>query len=430
MENLLIHSPIIEKAVLGCFLVNEKSFLRYGQSVLPDYFWNSRFKKIFECLVSGVRSPRLIVEKYPDFQKDVTSIVDGYSSGVDVEAEVYVLADRYHRRRLVMAAEHIRKTVKDTDIPVDQITEEAVSKISNEYFDYGRPSHIKDVIPDVLVSLEKRIIGEREDDINTGIPDVDAVLGCFERKEVTIIAARPSMGKTSFVLHIIRHNAIVKKIPVLFFSLEMGKEQIVGRIIFSHARASYGSALLGSKRELLKVSAEIGLVAESNIFIDDHAGQTVHVMSNKAEYYVKNCGVKALFVDHIGFIKNHRSGRSRHEEISEISKGFVHLSKKLDVPVVVVSQLSREVERRKPPVPMLSDLRESGSLEEDARKVILLYREDYYKRDTEKKGQVDIIVAKNHNGKTGPVTVHGEKDTMTFNPIRSDDWGDSSQYDR
>lgn len=415
MENLSIpESRLIEQSVLSTFLMNEAAYIKYGHMVLPEYFYTEAHRKIFE-LLPEIRSPRLLREKNPGLAETTSALVAAYSPSTQTATEIEILADKYRRRRIIeISTQAIQAATVDYERSAADISDATISGLSEQQISTGKPEHIRDILPAVFTSLQNRVGSTY--DIATGISEVDKVFGGFAPKELSIIAARPSMGKTSFVLHIIRHISIERKLPTLLFSLEMGAEQVAGRILFSDSRASYSAALLGNKGELEKVGGGVERVSGADIYIDDAPGQMLSTIASKAEFYVKNHGIRAIFIDHLGYIRVSR-GRSRHEEISEISKGFAYLAKKLNVPVILVSQLSREVERRRPAVPLLSDLRESGSLEEDARKVILLYREDYYNRDTDKKGHVDVIIAKNHNGETGPVAIYGDKATMTFHPI-------------
>ena len=423
-------SELLEKSVLSTFLFNEEAYLKFGFLLNSDYFFSGERKRLFEAFKIS-RSPRLLKELNPALSATVDETIENYQPGQDIETEIKILADKFHRRRIIkIAYESAKKAAEDFDCSAIDIIDSQISELSNHGFSDGRPVHIKTILPEVLDKLQKT--QENNFEIATGIIDIDKIFGGFEAKEVSIIAGRPSMGKTSFALQIIRNTSIVQKKPTLLFSLEMGKEQIAGRILFSDCKASYGNALLGIKSELIKVSMGIEKVMDSEIYIDDHAGQTVSTIASKSEFFVKNYGIKAIFVDHIGFIKVKERGRSRHEELSEISKQFGSLSKKLNIPIILLCQLSREVEKRKPPIPMLSDLRESGSLEEDARKVLLLYREDYYDHESKNPNQMSVIVAKNHNGQTGIINIYSEKETMNFYPLdkNASGWGDNSQYDR
>jgi len=404
-----------EKAIIGAFLIENDLYIKYSTKMSQDMFYNIELGIVYEYMISGnTTSPRLIKERFPHLAELVNTCISSFDGSRCLDNEIGILRDRLYRRCVIKACnEAIQKAATDWETPGMAIAEKAIQDLSKRYDPGNEPEHIKTILPRVMDSLQAKVTGKSPNP-KTGLIDVDGILGDFKPGEVSIIAARPSMGKTSFVNCIILNEAIVNKLPILFFSLEMTKEAIAGRMLFTEADASYGSALVGSKKDLIAVGQSLNRIAESNIFIDDSTGVTVNNIFAKSEMWVKKHGIKIIFIDHRGFIKPIQKGRSTHEEVTEISKGLVEVAKKLNIPVVLVSQLSRKVEDRRPPVPMLSDLRESGSLEEDARKVIFLYRDEYYNQDSKKKGVVDIIIAKNDNGQTGTAEAVFDKSKMKF----------------
>lgn len=414
-EILMPNSFSIERSLLGSFLIYHDIYLKYSNKVDPAYFYFSPFKTIFEYMLqSNCTSPRLLKEKFPALAENISDAVGSNDGQIEYETEIEILRDRWERRRLIeISKQAIQAAAEDFERPGSAIIESTMTEINRDYSATGTPEHIRTILPRVVEGLYAQITGEVKGRA-TGLPDVDDILGCFMPGELSIIAARPSMGKTSFVNDIILYEAVKRENPVLFFSLEMSKEQIVGRMLFTESGASYGNALTGSKRDLDKAKENIEKVAAANIYIDDSTNINTSHIYTKTEAWIKKHGIKIVFIDHRGYIKPLQRARSTHEEVSEISKGLVGIARKFNIPVVLVSQLSRNVESRRPPVPLLSDLRESGSLEEDARKVIFLYRDDYYNKNSEKKGMVDIIIAKNHNGKTGTVELIFEIENMKF----------------
>jgi replicative DNA helicase len=274
----------------------------------------------------------------------------------------------------------------------------------------------------MMNNLQKEITGNG---MKTGLIDIDNITGIFQPAEYIILAGRPSMGKTAFCLCTARHLA-ENNYPVLIFSIETTKEVMCGRIVFGATECSYDKILRGNQLEISRhtASTELWKMSEAPIYIDDTPGATIGHIEAIAENYVKNHGVKIIMIDHVGLIKGSQE-RSRHEELSNISKGIKTTLKKLNVPGIILCQLSRKVEERHPPIPMLSDLRESGSLEDDADKVIFIYREEYYKRYTKeeiengktKKGIAEIILAKNKNGRTGYNEVAFDLETMNFRDL-------------
>lgn len=421
-ERLPPRSEPIEKSIFGSFLLYRDIFLKYSHLLISDFFYNSCFKKVFEYMVAeSCTSPKILKERFPHWVEPINEAIRGQEGGCNYLAEIAILKDRYERRKLIeIANKAMSDAFSNYELQASEIIDNTITEINDNYISAGTPEHIKTILPRVIEGMENNIKGI-EPGSSTGLLDLDKMLGCFMPGEMSIIAARPSMGKTSLVLEIVRHLAIRQNKPVLFFSLEMTKEQIAGRILFSESKASYGAALLGNRKALESVMGGVDAVQAAGIWIDDTGGTSVANILTKAENYVKNHGVQIIFIDHRGYIKVTHKGRSTHDEISEISKGLCLVAKKLNIPVVLVSQLSREVERRNPPIPMLSDLRDSGSLEEDARKVLLLYREDYYKKDSNRKGILDIIVAKNHNGPSGRVEVLYDLPTMSFQNLTKEE---------
>jgi len=412
----------VEKYVLGAFFVNRKIYLKYSVFIIPDYFYSAANKIIFEYMIcSGCTDFVVMSEKYPQYAIEIAEMVEKYSHGLYLEAEIEILKDRYERRRLIETATTAETAAfGDYERGASEIIDETLSKINNNYTPAGKPELLCSIAPQVLANLETQELGEGTG-YKTGLIDVDRVLGGFCNKELCIIAARPSMGKTSFALQIIRHNSITERIPVLFFSLEMSREAITGRILFSEAEANYDNALRGYKNQLPAVRAKYETALNNSpLFIDDTPGTTINHIQTKIENYVKNYGVKMIVIDRIEYIKTLSHSKSTHEQISEISKGLCYIAKKFNIPIILIVQLNRGTEHRENKIPELSDLRGSGSLEEDAVKVLMLYRDDYYNRDSEKKGITEILIRKNQNGRTGYCEVIYKGETMNFYSISRD----------
>lgn len=406
--------PDIEKSILATFFQSKTQWSKYSGLILPEYFYVSDHKKIFEFMItSNITDSRIVLEKHPDTQTAILEILGGYSPQTNVESQIEILKDRFERRRIIQTSHNaLQGAFCDYDTPISSLVESSILGLSASFVSSSKVEHIRDILPRVLIELNASL---ETGDVwyKTGISDIDDLIGGFLLGEMIIMAGRPSMGKTSFALQVVRHIAINKKIPVLFFSLETTKSGISGRIISSESHACYDYALRGYKEALTKINNEAPRVSLSDIYIDDTCAITMSQIEMKSENYVKNNNVKMIFIDHIGLIKG-VGGRSRHEELSVISKSIKALGKKLNVVIIPLCQLSREVDKRSPPIPMLSDLRESGSLEEDADKVLFLYREEYYNRKSTKKGVCEIIAAKNKNGKTGHKDIYCDLSTFNF----------------
>jgi replicative DNA helicase len=426
-ERIPPQSLIIERSVLGSFINNRKLWLNYSTLIIPEYFYNMAYKTIFEYMLSsGCTDMMILSEKYPHLIDDISDAVENYGHNVHLDAEIKILKDRYERRKLIEASYNATETAySDFEITSTEIIENTISKINENYLPQGKPELLCEIASRIMNNFKTNTATGYQ----TGLIDVDKRLGGFCKKELSIIAARPSMGKTSFALQIIRHNAIRSNIPVLFFTLEMSRESIAGRILFAEAGANYENALRGYKENLDSIELNYqNNLHTAPLYIDDSPGTTINHISTKTENYVKNHGVELIIIDRLEYIVPAHRGRSGHEEISEISKGLVACGKKYDVPIILIVQLNRRTEQREDKKPEISDLRGSGSLEEDATKILMIYREEYYNRESKKKGIAEIIVTKNQNGRTGYREVGFKKETMTFynltEQMEADVWQD------
>ena len=253
-----------------------------------------------------------------------------------------------------------------------------------------------------MLHQNKGVIGG----LKTGFRDLDTITNGLQAGELLIIAARPSMGKTAFTLNIAAHVAIREKAPVGFFSLEMGAEQLVQRLIGSEAGIDLSKLRKGlmADKEMGNIAQVCGLISGSPLFIDETASLTVAEMRNKCRRMAHQHGVKLIMVDYLQLMNGPEGYDNKAAEVAEISKGLKSIARELKVPVIALSQLNRGVESRTDKRPMMSDLRESGAIEQDADVIAFLYREEYYMRDktpSDQVGTAEVIIAKNRNGPTG-----------------------------
>jgi replicative DNA helicase len=328
-----------------------------------------------------------------------------------------VLKDKYERRKIIQTClEQIEDAFDNTETPSTEIAEKIITTLSDLNTYEKIPEKIGRIIPIILETFEKITGSGTGLGLKTGVKDIDSMIGGFLNGEMTLVAGRPSMGKTALALQIATHNA-AQNIPTLIFSIETSNEQVCGRILCAQAGVSFDDILRGktiSREKWTELSIQAAKLSEYPIFIDETPAISIGQLIGKTENYAKNKNVKLIISDHIGLISNTSRARSRNEELSQISKKIKALGKNLKIPTITLSQLSREVEKRQPPIPRLSDLYESGSLEQDSDKVMFLYRDEYYNRKSEKKNIAEIILAKNKNGKTGFKEVYFDKPTMTF----------------
>ena len=265
---------------------------------------------------------------------------------------------------------------------------------------------IRQVVMNAMEQIEKASKNKGSvTGIATGFIDLDYRTAGMQPSDLVLIAARPSMGKTAFVLNIAQHVAFKLNQPVAIFSLEMSKEQLVNRLFSLESKVDAQKLRTGnlSDSEWEKLIESAGVIGKSNLIIDDTPGITIGEMRSKCRKYKLEYGLNMIIIDYLQLMSGSGKNDSRQQEISDISRSLKALARELGVPVLALSQLSRAVEQRPDHRPMLSDLRESGAIEQDADVVMFIYRDDYYNKDTEKKGIAEIIVAKQRNGPIGTI---------------------------
>ena len=322
---------------------------------------------------------------------------------------IKIVEEKSTLRNLIKTANEIIELGYDPTEELDDIMEGAEKRIFNIMQDKNQKGYaaIKDVLVESFTQLEE--LYNRKQHI-TGVPsgfaDLDYRTAGFHGSELILIAARPAMGKSAFALNIATNAAVRAKTPVAIFSLEMSKEQMVNRILCSEAMVDSNKVRTGKLEEedWGKLAETIGPLSEAEIYIDDTPGISITEIRAKCRKLKLEKEIGMVVIDYLQLIQgtNKRNG-SREQEISEISRSLKILAKELNVPVIALSQLSRAVEQRPDHRPMLSDLRESGAIEQDADIVMFLYRDDYYNEDSDKKNIAEVIIAKHRGGSTGTV---------------------------
>jgi replicative DNA helicase len=322
---------------------------------------------------------------------------------------IKIVEEKSTLRRLIKTANEIIELGYSPTEDVEDIMEGAEKKIFNIMQEKNQKGYapIKDVLVESFTKLEE--LYNRKQHI-TGVPsgftELDYRTAGFHGSELILIAARPAMGKTAFALNIATNAAVKANVPVAVFSLEMSKEQLVNRILCSESMVDSNKVRTGKLEEddWTKLAGAIGPLSEAEIFIDDTPGINITEIRAKCRKLKLEKNIGMVVIDYLQLIQgSNKRGGSREQEISEISRSLKILAKELDVPVIALSQLSRAAEQRPDHRPMLSDLRESGAIEQDADIVMFLYRDDYYNQDSEKKDIAEIIIAKHRGGSTGTV---------------------------
>jgi len=420
-----------EKSILGAVLLDKEAIVQIAEFLLPDHFYNPHHRDIYESVVQLFEEglPIDIVtlsDKLKSYKRlkrvggraYLTELVEAVPTAAHVEEYGKIVKSLSMRRQLISAASKISGIAQQEDRDVSDIldaSEQEIFSISQESL-RERFKHVKDLLKDAYERAES--IDQRDDKL-MGVPSgfkvIDNLLGGFQPSDLIIIAARPSVGKTALALDIARHAAVVEKKRVAFFSLEMSDIQLMDRMLGMQARVPFWDLRMGKLRDesFERLADAMGQLAESEIFIDDKPGQSVMEIRTKSRRLQLEHGVDLIVVDYLQLLHSRRL-ENRVQEVSEISMAMKNLARELKVPVIVLSQLSRAVESRADRIPQLSDLRESGSIEQDADIVMFLNREDQYNPDTEKKGIADLIVAKHRNGPTGRYDIAFVKELGSF----------------
>ncbi len=421
-----------EKAILGCMLISEDAKAQVFETLTEDYFYSETHRKIFSCLSTLFEKNEkcdLITVTNQLKQQDMLDEVGGIEyiaelvelmpTAANVDEYLKIIKDKYLLRTIIENATRIISEASKEPEEVDSFLDKAESLI----FDISQHKTRRDAYP--LKDLIKENIETIEDIHNrrgfvTGLPtgfmDLDRQTTGLHPSDFVIIASRPSMGKTAFACNIaLNLNAGVTKFPILMFSLEMSKEQLVQRMLCCEARINLMKLRQGmlSDEDMGNLLLSAGRLEETPIFIDDTPSLNVFELRARARRLKAKANIQLIIIDYLQLMRSHRRVENRQQEISEISASLKSLAKELKVPVIAISQLSRATEQRENKEPHLSDLRESGSLEQDADLVLLLYREDFYKKGAND-GVADVIIAKQRNGPTGTIKLTFLKEFTRF----------------
>lgn len=422
-----------EMSLLGAILIDEEVLADISDKLKPADFYDKRHSLIFDAMMRLYERHRpvdLLTLSDELTKKAELEIVGGSAYLTDLTnyvptaahagAYAELIAQKAIRRRLIKASTEIAELGYDDDKEISDL----LSNAEAELFSVSDTSTKQD-----LVSLEQ-ILTESFDRIEelhrgggqlrgipTGWRDLDNMTAGLQRSDLFILAARPAMGKTTLVTNLAYNVATKAKQSVLFFSLEMSKEQLVDRMLSDASGVDSWNIRTGklSDDDFEKLSHAMGEMAEAPIYIDDTPGVTVLEMRTKARREAHNHPLGLIIVDYLQLMQGSgRSDGNRVQEVSEISRGLKLIARELNVPVIALSQLSRTVENRSPQVPQLSDLRESGSIEQDADIVAFIYREAYYNPDTDRQNVTDLIIAKHRNGPVGKVELYFHPERLRF----------------
>lgn len=425
IKRVLPHSIEAEQAVVGAMLMDRDAILTASELIGGEDFYQKAYGTIFDTVVEIFNEAKpvdLVTLQERLKEKDVPAeisslefvrdLVDAVPTSANVKYYSEIVAEKSMLRRLIKLNEEITNQCYLSKEPMEAILEMTEKKV----FELVQKRNTGDFVPIkdvVLNALEKIESASKTNGSVTGIPtgflDLDYKMSGLQPSDLILVAARPSMGKTAFVLNIAQHVAFKENKSVAIFSLEMSKEQLVNRLFSLEAQVDSQSLRTGNLKDedWEKLIESAGIIGKSKLIIDDTPGISISELRSKCRKFKAEQGLDLIIIDYLQLMTGRVGGRSesRQQEISEISRALKGLARELNVPVIALSQLSRAVEQRPEHRPMLSDLRESGAIEQDADVVMFIYRDDYYNKDTELKNIAEIIIAKQRNGSIGTINL-------------------------
>lgn len=427
-----------EASLLGAILIDGDALVKIADTISTLDFYDQRHQRIYEAIAQLYEKRRPIdVLTLADQLKGngflemiggpsyLTELTNFVPTAAHVEQYAEIVAQKAVRRRLIKASKQMTELGYDESKALQELIEEAESNL----FQVSQ-QHVKQSITsieDILAASFERLDDLHKDSskirgIPTGFRDMDDILAGLQRSDLFILAARPSMGKTAFSLNLAHNIAVSAKEPVLVFSLEMSKEQLVDRLLSMESGVDAWALRTGNltDTDFEKLGQAMGTLSEAKIFIDDTPSISVSDLRTKARRESHQAPLGLIIVDYLQLMsggKKFASGDNRVNEISEISRGLKGIARELNVPIIALSQLSRSVENRKPQIPQLADLRESGSIEQDADVVAFIYREEYYNPETDRKNITDILIKKHRNGPTGGIELYFDREKQRFRSL-------------
>ena len=423
MKRIMPNSLEAEQSVVGSMLMDKEAIVSAMEILVKEDFYHQQYGVVFEAMVElfnkGMPVDLVTLQnklKEMDVPKEISGmefvrdIVTAVPTSANVKYYANIVKENSVKRRLIRITEDIENECYAGKESLDSVlnkTEKDVfallsSRTSGEFVP------IRTVVMNALEKIEK---ASKQSGAVTGIPtgfvDLDYRTAGLQPSDLVLIAARPSMGKTAFVLNIAQHIAFRENMCAAIFSLEMSKEQLVNRLFSLESRVDAQALRTGnlSDSDWEKLVEGAGIIGDSKLIIDDTPGISISELASKCRKYKLEHDLKIIIIDYLQLMSGSGRGESRQQEVSDISRSLKALARELNVPVIALSQLSRAVEQRPDHRPMLSDLRESGAIEQDADMVMFIYRDDYYNKDTELKGISEIIIAKQRNGPIGTVNL-------------------------
>lgn len=422
-----------EKSVIGAILLDKNAIIDVAQFLKPEQFYSKIHEMIFESMLDlfakGEPLDILTVSNWLKKKKRLdkiggavylTELAESVPTSSNAEYYGMIVKEAHIRRSLISTAGQISELGFNEDIEIREVIDECEKKLFQVSND-GKKSdfvHIKELLKEAYERAEE--LDKKKNELRgvpTGFKALDGVLGGLQESNLIIIAARPSVGKSALALDIARHAALKEKRAVGIFSLEMSNVELTDRLIASQVGMNlwdYRNGNLKNDEVFERLGDVMGQLFEIDLYLDDTPGQTIMEIRTKARRLSMEKKLDLVIIDYLQLIASGKKIENRVQEVGEISRALKNLARELKVPVIALSQLSRAVESRSSRIPQLSDLRESGSIEQDADVVMFIHREEQYNNETERKGVADIIIAKHRNGPIGQIELAFVKEQAKF----------------
>ena len=425
IKRVLPHSIEAEQSVVGAMLMDREAIVAASEIICGEDFYQVTYGVIFDTIIElfNEGKPVDLVTlqerlKEKDVPPEVSSLefvrdlITAVPTSANIKYYAEIVAEKATFRKLIKLNEEIANTCYLAKEPLEAVLEQTEKQV----FELVQKRNAGDFVPIqqvVLNTLERIEKASKNKGTVTGIPtgfiDLDYKLSGLQPSDLILLAARPSMGKTAFVLNLAQYMAFKVNKTVAIFSLEMSKEQLVNRLFALESQVDSQALRTGNLKDSdwEKLIESAGTIGKSNLIIDDTPGISISELRSKCRKYKLEHNLSVIIIDYLQLMSGRVGGRSesRQQEISEISRSLKGVARELNVPVIALSQLSRAVEQRPDHRPMLSDLRESGAIEQDADVVMFLYRDEYYNKDTEHPNEAEVIIAKQRNGPIGTVNL-------------------------
>ena len=435
LEKLPPQNLEAEMAVIGSMLIDEEAVSVAAELLDKDSFYRDSHRKIFEAIIDLYNANKAVdlITLTDELKRRatldaiggasfLTAVVNSVPTAANISHYVSIVREKSILRSLISNSTKVIFRCYESDGNVAEVVDDA-EKLIFEVSDrrtHGSYIPLKEIIKDSIETIDRLYQKKAHvTGIATGFIDFDEKTSGLQASDLIVVAGRPSMGKSAFALGIAEYAGVIEKIPTAIFSLEMSKEQLVQRVLCAHAKVDAHKVRTGylSPSDWPKLTAAAGKLSEAPIFIDDAPAISVMELRAKARRLKMHQDIKLIILDYMQLMRGSGNVESRQQEISDISRSLKALARELSVPVLAISQLSRAVESRQDHRPQLSDLRESGAIEQDADVVVLILREEYYSPTPDNQGKAEIIIAKQRNGPVGSMNLAFIKEYTRFENI-------------